>query len=383
MSSNLDVFGNLNKYLEGGEFTKELLRKQILRCYWLLGCDDTINYEYESGADNSQVAIEVSPHVSPRKTKALKPNESVDLTDDSFEFTPRKRSRRAADNIEASVTIEIGFDGTPKELNNNKKDATASEDSVELATPEPRRGRGRPKKASNPASASEKVIPEPKKGRGRPKTQKKMSLKQALALAKAPIPELNFTPPASLQSRSRRLYEPPACSSSGTDAVDLTGDVFLTDKHSSAPLFQKQTTAEAVNAAENIEDEFDPDKLNIKIKYKRKIRGITHRRYQRYYDLFKTVGEQENIPIRNIFLFDGEKRIHHDDTPHSTDYNITKILVCRVMETQAEGDFQQAIKKDQIDLKLQSDKWKRPVVVRMSKVDDFKVSLVRVFGSSK
>lgn len=261
------------------------------------------------------------------------------------------------------------------EFNNNKDKTDKNLKTLDLTGGIPtelRRGRSRkytfeaPKRSKTPKA---------------PKT-KRVTLKAALALASATIPDIYSTPPnPSVAGTSKRngssQKPPPQQPSEAIPArecdIDLTGDVVLTDQHSSAPLFEKPKIPKLEYS---IDDDDDMDVLKIKIKYKESIRGISHRRHQRYYDLFKTISEQENIPMRNIFLHDGDKRILHDDTPHNTGYKITTILICRVMETKAGSDaFQQATKKDHIELKFQSDKWKRPLIVKMSKLDNFKTAI--------
>lgn len=306
-----------------------------------------------------------------RKVKAGDPNESYDLTDGSFDVSPPKRSRRLGDTLEISATIEVNPDGTHKELNNNKGKATEALEATlgTVASINPLNETA----ASLDSSLDNSLVKTGRRRGRKPKAApkpKRLTLKQALAIVNAPLPAAPFTPPPTREPQpvasTSRIYN-----SRSSGAIDLTGDVMLTDKHSSAPLFTKQKTLTEVKSTSS--DDFDPDLLKIKFKYKNKIESLPLRRHQRYYDLLKNISEQFDIPISNIYLYDGDKRIHHDDTPHNTKYKITTILACRVMEKQVNDSFIQSTKKDQIEIKFQSDKWKRPIAVKISKVDDFKV----------
>lgn len=291
------------------------------------------------------------------------PDESFDLTDGSFEISPRKRSRRAADEVAAEVVDMIELDNdvatSTAELNNNRV-ATRS-----------KRGKGKKGVFTPPA---------PKPAKKAPKA-KRLTYKQALAVVNAQIPEL----PSTTQEKAKKTGPsppPPRRSPIPTPAtvqscdVDLTGDVHLTDKHSSAPLFQKHSkkAAETSSEEEEDDDDFDMDVIKVKVKTKQGIKPFTYRRHQRYYDLIKTLSEFDQIPMSNIFLFDGDKRIQPDDTPNSTGYKITTILACRVMESKP-GEYQQLTKKNQIELKFQSDKWKKPIAIKVSKFDNFKTAI--------
>jgi hypothetical protein len=299
------------------------------------------------------------------------PNESFDLTDGSFEFSPRKRSRRAADEVAAQVvdTIELSEEVTENTDLNKNGIQTRS------------KGRGRTKKGVFKP-------PAPKPAKKAPKS-KRLTYKQALAVVYAPIPQLQENqaknkpqvsePP---QLRMINLFQStprPAPSTVQSCDVDLTGDVVLTDKHSSAPLFQKQsaiqeTVQESSSEDDDEDDDFDMDAIKVKVKTKQGIKPFKYRRHQRYYDLIKTISELDKIPMSDIFLFDGDRRIQPDDTPNSSGYKISTILVCRVMESKP-GEYKQLTKKNRIELKFQSDKWKKPIALKVSKFDNFKTAL--------
>lgn len=286
---------------------------------------------------------------------------SIDLTDESFEISPPKRSRRAADNVDASIvdTVEIG--DSPAVITRTRSGCILNKTPVSRALKEAKKA---PIKASK---------------------TKRVTYKQALALAKAPIPGPLVEQPKPKEVTLRRATEITARSVPSAPPVDscdidLTGDIVLTDKHSSAPLFQKlsSTNNKPVESDDSEDDEdllnYDIDSVRIKVHLEKGIKAYNYKRHQRYYDLVKTIAEQENIPINNIFLFDHDKRLLYDDTPNSTGYKISTFLTCRVMEIKP-GELQMTSKMNQIVIKFQSDKWKKPIAVKISKFDSLKTAI--------
>lgn len=404
MATKFDVFGNLNDFLDKGKLRHQFLAFLNEFLYFCNIPDDEDLFEYDIDTPNSStfketlensetledppaktkksedlvdlIDIEADEEVVPSvrnqrkrgsKANTKEPDESFDLTSNSYEISPLKKSRRAADDAEVVETFELNSeDSNGSELNNSKAgnskvksadDSNKAMNNYAICT----RARGRPK-----ANA-----PKPVKV---PKT-KRLTYKQALAIANAPIPvEPSYSPQAVPAEAVLQLVHRQATVTTRSCNVDLTGEVVLTDQHSSAPLFQKQAAAVKQTVVEDDDSDLDQDSVKVKVKTKTSIKAHHFRRHQRYYDLFKILAEQEKIPVSNVFLFDGDKRIHPDDTPHSTGYTISTILNCRVMETKA-SEFEQTAKKNQIELKFQSDKWKKPIVIKMSKMDDFKTAI--------
>lgn len=236
-------------------------------------------------------------------------NDSIDLTDSSF-MSPNKSRRKLADEVGVSM-----------------------EDSIDLSELEPvlkpvgkGKGKGR--------SRSQKAVVE--------KPKRKVSYKKALAAAKVPLMELQERPKR--VSSKTIVPEPtpePVVQLRARNTYDLTGDVELTSKHSSAPLFQK-TASNQINKvlsqeSHNTSQELfniDFSSINVNIKINGKITIFKHQKDKRFYDLFKIIAEKENVPITHIFLFDGsENRILPDDTPIDINHKISTIYsknLCKI-----------------------------------------------------
>lgn len=398
MTSNFDVFGNLNNYLNQGEFDCFLccsLHK--FNFFHLLADEDSFKYDFNDTDDNDvsvdalneavESAAEKSDSgiidlsgievVASRRSlrnhaaKQVTPpaNECLDLTG-SFDDSPTKKSRRSIAKTSKLDSIELTDEyETPNQSLSSIAISETSQNSSAIELSESGvRSRGRPR--TRKAKAREAKIETPPlksaKEQKLPKV-KRMTYKQALALIKAPIPKTPDSDPAKDKSSPVAQAAP-----AQQHDVDLTGDILFSDKHSTAPLFQKQVSAKEAPVEED--DDFDFDKIRVKVKLMDVIKAYPLRRHQRFYDMFKVISEQNNIPVSNMFIFDGEKRIHPDDSPHSVSYKISSILSCRVMETKTEA-FRQTVKEGQIKLKFQSDKWKKPIEVKTSKVDDFKTAI--------
>lgn len=207
-----------------------------------------------------------------------------------------------------------------------------------------------------------------------PPKPKRLTLKQALAIVNAPIPKPteNAMSVALLSLPSQNVESPLAERSS---TVDLTGDITFGKNHSKAPLFNKQLPVQAEPDGDDSEEDLDEiETIRVKVKFEQSIKVYPHRLHQKFYDLYKKIAEKENVSMGNLFLYDGDKRIHQDDTPHSADYKITSFLTCYVMEG-VTNSLKQTLRKEEVELKFQSDKWKKPIVLRMSKMDNFKTAI--------
>lgn len=301
-----------------------------------------------------------------RRLRAKTADESFDLTDGYFEPLPPKRSRRAADTLGGIVeTVELESEPSlePKndDLSNVSQESIGSNDS---STSTKRRSRGRPRKGQAVPKAPQQKAPKVPK-------PKRLTLKQALAITSAPIPKpkeiplpVAAPPPVRSPPKDRNVERPTRSS-----AVDLTGDVHLDAIHSSAPLFQKQAPQPLEESTSDLDSSFE-DTVRIKIKINGKIEAHSFRRYQRFLDLYKQISEKEGIPMASLFFYDGDKRIHADDTPHSANYKISTIYTCHIMSG-VTRNLKQLTNKDSLEIKFQSDKWKKPIALKVSKMDTF------------
>ncbi|CRK87995.1 CLUMA_CG001781, isoform A [Clunio marinus] len=327
MSLTRDIFSNLNEYLAKDDSFKK--------------------YELDNFSQDNSVCDTKDPKVVDLSNNSIEPEvvtaTSDDLLDLTADYSPPVKTRRAADKLSVEILETVEIEDQPESSNNNSKT---------------RRRSGRLSKV--PIA---KEVPKVKQA---PKA-KKISYKEALNVMNSSIPKLPETPKPSTMPVDRY------------SGIDLTGDVSLGEMHSHAPLFQNKSIQKLKSATKVIVDDSDEDDMNldsikVKVKVNNKIQAHKYRQHQNFYDLYKIISEQNGIPLKDIFLYDNDKRLEHSDTPHSINYKITKILKCHVLEGN-EISLDKIQKKDQIVLKFQSDKWKKPVTIQLSKFDTFKTAV--------
>lgn len=279
-----------------------------------------------------------------------------------------KRGRPATASQDSEILdLTFGYDGPIRSGKSRKKLAdelqVTIQDEIDLSNigvPEPA-----------------PVAPKVRGGRGgkKPRAPRKISYKKALAIINAPIPDVTMPKPSSSKTNTTGLLEPasePARRPSD-DAVDLTGDVVMTDKHNKNPLFQK-VDVPVVKKTKNYADDRlsldldeDIDKITVNVKVNGTIRKYRWKMNQHFYELFKLIAEDEDVPVCHVFFFHGEKRIYPEDTTDSIGHRVSNIYTCRLMET----TNVKANKKDLIDIKFQSDKWKKPIALKVSRFETF------------
>lgn len=300
-----------------------------------------------------------APSQLPSGVQVTKINENNVIDLSCIEGEPPHKSRRKQEFEQPVEMLDLTIDSPGP-----TKKTTESSETV-IATTRLRRGR----KSNDNLKAKQKPAKAPK--------VKKLGYKQALALLKAPqadttpVPECRPTPVA---------LTPPSNYAQSLNNIDLTGDIVLSDKHSSGPLFQKEAAIQkTVPLAENSDEDSDNDfdTIRVKVKTNGVIKAYALRPHQRFFDLFRIISDDENVPISKIYLFDGDSRIHPEETPHSAKTSISTIYKCCIKETNDTDatSFKQTFKENQIGIKFQSDKWKKPILVRISKVDDFETAI--------
>lgn len=295
-----------------------------------------------------------------RQKRDLIPETEIDLTDG---YVPPSKSKRAADTLQTDIweTLEI----------ESQEDTTAMT------------GSGRKKGKSAP----KKTAPG--------KKTKRLTYKQALKVIQAPnasssSPPKKITPKRNSRN-SNKSQTPPRTEPAGRSrysGIDLTGEVELTEIHSKAPLFQKLPETEVqqpeqMNEESSDELDLDLDAIRFKVRTSRGIEVFPMRLHQKIQTVFTELSKREKVPVSNIFLFDGDKRIDPDETPYDIGSKVSTIYKLTVMNL--EDDLKSsAQKKNQIELKFQWDKdrykyksksnrMENSANLKVSKFDSFKV----------
>lgn len=299
-----------------------------------------------------------------QKNTILEPSESFDLTNEDFFISPMKSRRKLADEIpvtNVSDEIDLSILDSPQAF----------------------------EESNTKSKSSNADIQQTKGGRkkGKAKQPRKVSYQKALKVLNAPVPELALAYPEPKLATNKDPTTTKNTQVSSTSrqtirdyfSVDLTGEVTLSEFHNSEPLFQQKTDLINDKLTKQTEGKFEIDDLDdldwdtiyVNVKIKDQFKKIKHKSEQCFYHLFKTIADQENVPVSSIYLYEGEKRIYPDDTLDMVGHKVSTIYTCHFMES---SDIDLST-KDHIELKFQSDKWKRPITLKVSRIDQFSTFL--------
>ncbi|KAL9891804.1 DNA repair protein Rad60 [Glossina fuscipes fuscipes] len=132
-----------------------------------------------------------------------------------------------------------------------------------------------------------------------------------------------------------------------------------------------------------LDPDYDEDnhEINVKIKWKGKPEVFKLRKYQKFLDIYEKLAARENINIRNIVLNIDNYFVTPEDTPDSIDYKVYQFINGRVLESRLKtlaNDTQQKQRKvNDIPLKIQSDKWKKPLEINIPKEGKFLILYIK------
>lgn len=298
-------------------------------------------------------------------------NSSIDLTGFVADYlVPKKRSKRAADKYSKTAGDVIDLAGS--------QPTTSVPDILQTIR-----------------SSYEESLNQPKtRGRKKKDEVKRLTYKQALKViqpATASSKSKSKSPRRPPLPRKSPVKQTPVPNPAPTRSydIDLTGEVELTDKHSSAPLFQKQAPLQIQEPDNKTKDDsdidLDLDTIKIKVKTDRGIEIFPTREHQNFQHIFSALGSKANCPVSKILIYSGDKRISSDDTPHSINYKFSTILKMHMIKTEMRNSLSAVTssKKDQIEIKFQWDKDKvdfrssrnkleNSLLLKVSKIDTFK-----------
>jgi hypothetical protein len=315
---------------------------------------------------------------SGRKRCNQDPEESFDLTVENYRISPKRSRRKIADELDVQYLGEVSLIETDVNLQKRNTSKTVNTSTGDFQVDDI---------APSQTENSEEIDTSYRKGRRKTKgvkktpKPKKLSYKKAVAKISTAIPSADLNAQTSIASST-------AISSYNNDNyfnynaasaydIDLTGECILTDKHSKAPLFEKSSSTVDKNeelkkkmcTSQDIDD-IDLDSVKMMVKIKGKIQKFNVRTDQRFYDLFKIIASEQNIPTSSVYLYRNEERIYPDYTPNSIGHKISTIYVCHLLDEKSSVDVKKN-KKYKIELKFQSSKWKRPIVLKPSKLESF------------
>ncbi|XP_075148109.1 uncharacterized protein LOC142222057 [Haematobia irritans] len=125
----------------------------------------------------------------------------------------------------------------------------------------------------------------------------------------------------------------------------------------------------------------DNPELSIKVKWKGIPEAFKLRKYQKFSLIFQQLAEREGTDLGNIAFNISSRIITPEDTPDSIDYKIYQFIDGRVITALNSPMGAAAPKKqrdqNKITVKIQSDKWKRPLQIDLQKTDKFRILYIK------
>ena len=118
--------------------------------------------------------------------------------------------------------------------------------------------------------------------------------------------------------------------------------------------------------------------MTIKLKWHGEVQRFKHRKHQKFCDLIQTLADREKVVPQFIVLDMNEKIIRPDDTPDSVGYTVSTFISGRVVKSMGPS-VSRPQKRDEnlILLKIQSDKWKKPLELNIAKDQKMKVLIIK------
>ncbi|XP_073815530.1 DNA repair protein Rad60 [Musca autumnalis] len=167
----------------------------------------------------------------------------------------------------------------------------------------------------------------------------------------------------------------------GTITLDSDGEV---ENHQPISLGKSKKPNEKPSVLDiSLED--DNPEMSVKVKWNGKPEAFKLRKYQKFSVIFQKLAERENAAIENIILNLDDRIITADDTPDSIDYKIFQFINGRVLTMNFNsplavgkpGVTKKQRSANQISVKIQSDKWKRPLQIDIKKTDLFRILYIK------
>lgn len=130
-----------------------------------------------------------------------------------------------------------------------------------------------------------------------------------------------------------------------------------------------------------LESSFESEnyEMSVKIKWNADILKFSHRKHQKFGDLIANLAKKENVSPECIMLNIGDKTIRSDDTPDSINYKISTFITGRIMKSgfQTTPVATKKKLKNIIQLKIQSDKFKKPLLMDIGRDQSMRTLIVK------
>ncbi|KAL5286446.1 NFATC2IP family protein [Megaselia abdita] len=223
-----------------------------------------------------------------------------------------------------------------------------------------RRGRGRRQK-SKPLKVTSETLDESHSSASPPSTS---------------IPTRK-SPRNTQKGRARRSYMSEVASRATVlDSIDLsepqikiTSNIYLgsSDSDSDVHITKENTSIE--------EDVTNPE-IRVKIKWMGGIETFKLRKFQKFQSIMEDLAKREDTQPECVSLNLKEMIINSEDTPESINYKFVDFIEGRILKSRIKVTKVKDL--NDLDVKIQSDRWKKPMMFTIKKNQPFKVLCIKL-----
>lgn len=114
----------------------------------------------------------------------------------------------------------------------------------------------------------------------------------------------------------------------------------------------------------------------MKIKWMGVIETFPLRKFQKFCTIMKTLADRENTQPDCISLNLNDTIISADDTPESINYKFLDFIEGRVLRSRVKATKVKDLNNTEV--KIQSDRWKKPMMFTIKKNQPFKVLCIKL-----
>ncbi|XP_030559438.1 uncharacterized protein CG4449 [Drosophila novamexicana] len=189
----------------------------------------------------------------------------------------------------------------------------------------------------------------------------------------------------SAPSRSRRQAAELAARSRVVDSIDLVSAVVpriegFVNLDSDEEDSHVALAEESVKAANNFDD--DNPIIQINLNWLGEMQLYQLRQHQKFAHMFKEVSQRNVVPIDDIVINMDDLFISPTESPQSVGVKVYHILSGRAIksnkkQTEAKQDTNLMLKPKKFQLKVQCDKWKKPLIIPIKKTEPFKILYIK------
>ncbi|KAH8381524.1 hypothetical protein KR093_007442 [Drosophila rubida] len=147
---------------------------------------------------------------------------------------------------------------------------------------------------------------------------------------------------------------------------------------------ENATPAQLDETATKQASKFDEDnpEIDVNLSWQGEIQMYKLRQYQKFAHMFKEISKRNNVPVEHVVVNMGENILKSHQTPLDVGLKVFHILNgCAIAAgtnpVKQQGEVDLYTKPKKFQLKVQGDRWKRPLIIHLNKSDSFKILYIK------